>query len=89
MDCGTVAMTTVLSMYCTSFIWWEGVGILFTYRLKSTGETVHPVPLQPACHDVDVADWKNVWNVRQSRYEDMVFTSKMGRLGWLAFKGDL
>jgi hypothetical protein len=23
---------------------------------------------------VDVADWKDVWNVRQTRYEDMVFT---------------
>jgi hypothetical protein len=31
---------------------------------------------------VDVADWKVVWNVRQSRYEDMNLIRKDGTFGW-------
>jgi hypothetical protein len=46
----------------------------FTYRLKRSGGTIPPWAT-PAhmTRLVDVAVWKNVWNVRQSRYEDMVF----------------
>jgi hypothetical protein len=53
----------------------------FTYRLNSTGET--SPPWATTAHKprrVDVADWKDVWNVRQSRYEDMFFIRKDGKL---------
>jgi hypothetical protein len=47
----------------------------FTYRLKSTGETSPPCTTSARMlQDGDVADWKDVRNVRQSRYENMVFT---------------
>jgi hypothetical protein len=47
----------------------------FTYRLKSTGGTSPPwVTPARMSRQVDVADWKDVWIVQQSRYEDMVFT---------------
>jgi hypothetical protein len=47
----------------------------FAYRLNSTGET-SPSCATPARmpRHVDVAAWKDVWNVWQSRYKDMVFT---------------
>jgi hypothetical protein len=46
----------------------------FTYRLNSTGETSPPWATPARMPQrVDVADWKDVWIVRQSRYEDMVF----------------
>jgi hypothetical protein len=53
----------------------------FTYRLHSTGETSPPyaTPARMPRH-VDVANWKDVWNVRQSRYEDMVFTLPIERI---------
>jgi hypothetical protein len=37
----------------------------FTYRLNSTGETVHPGINQPACYDVYIWLTEDVWNVRQ------------------------
>jgi hypothetical protein len=47
----------------------------FTYRLKGTGETIPPwATAARMTRHVNVADWKGVWNVRQSRYEDTVFT---------------
>jgi hypothetical protein len=47
----------------------------FTYRLDSTGEAIPPwaTPAYMPLH-VEVADLKDVWNIQQSRYEDMVFT---------------
>jgi hypothetical protein len=49
----------------------------FTYRLNSTGKTSPPwaTPARMPRH-VDVTDWKDVWNVQQSMYEDMNFTRK-------------
>jgi hypothetical protein len=49
---------------------------MFTYRLKSTGKT-SPLLAAPArmVRRVDVADLKDVWNVRCLRYEDKVCTS--------------
>jgi hypothetical protein len=53
-----------LSVYCASSTWREGVGMSFTYRLDSTGETSQPwtAPARMP-RRVDVADWKDVWNV--------------------------
>jgi hypothetical protein len=47
----------------------------FTYRLKRRGETIPPCAT-PALMTrfVDVAVLKEVWNARQSSYEDMVLT---------------
>jgi hypothetical protein len=48
--------------------------MLFTFRLNSIEETSPPCATPARMpRRVDVADWKDVWNVRQSRYEDMVF----------------
>jgi hypothetical protein len=47
----------------------RGVDMSFTCRLNSTGETSPPWPTQAHMpRHVAMADWKDVWNVRQSRY---------------------
>jgi hypothetical protein len=57
------------------------VGMSFTYRLNSTGEMSPPWATSARMpRRVDVADSKDVWNVRQSRYENMVCTKKDGKL---------
>jgi hypothetical protein len=68
-------MRAVSSAYGANSTWRDGVGMSFTYRLNSTGVTSPPwaTPARMTRH-VDVADWKVVWNVRQSRHDDMIFT---------------
>jgi hypothetical protein len=52
-----------------------GVGMSFTYRLKRTGDTSPPWATPARMTElVYVADRKDVWNVRQSKYDDTVFT---------------
>jgi hypothetical protein len=55
------------------------MGMSFTYRLKCTGVAIPPLatPARMA-QRVDVADWKDVWNVRGSWYDDTVLPRKMG-----------
>jgi hypothetical protein len=61
-----VAARAVSYAYCTSSTCREGVRMSLTYSLKSAGET-SPTWAKPARmpRHVDVADWKDVWNVRQ------------------------
>jgi hypothetical protein len=52
----------------------------FTYRLNSQVETSPSwATLSHMIRSVDVAECKNVSNVRQSRYEDMHFTGLDGK----------
>jgi hypothetical protein len=68
-------------------MWREGVGMSFTYRLKSTRKTIPPwaTPARIPRHE-DVAYWKDVWNVRQSRCEDMLFTRQDGKIRVVSLK---
>jgi hypothetical protein len=46
----------------------------FTYKLNSTGKTSPHCATSDHVPHVEVAERKDVWNDRQSRYEDKVFT---------------
>jgi hypothetical protein len=56
------------------------MGMSFTYRLKSAGEK-SPLWVTAArmTRHVNVADWKDDWKVRQSRYDDTVPTRYDGK----------
>jgi hypothetical protein len=74
MFCGKWYESRVVRIQC-KFDEAEDEGMSFIYRLKRTVET-NPPWATPTCilRRVVVAGWKDVWNVLQSRYEDMVFT---------------
>jgi hypothetical protein len=58
-------MRAVSSAYSANSLWREGVCVSFTYRLKSTGETIQPWDkTSRMLRHMDVADLKDVWNVR-------------------------
>jgi hypothetical protein len=80
MDCRTWLREPCLP--CTALARRGGsVGMSFTYRLNSTWETSPPwaTPARMPRRE-DVAVWKDVWNVRQSRYKDMFCTKKDRKL---------
>jgi hypothetical protein len=59
-----VATRAVSSAYCGSWTWCEGVGMSIAYRLNSTGETSPARATSTLMtRRVDMADWKDVWNV--------------------------
>jgi hypothetical protein len=63
-----------------------GCGYVVCMQMKSTGET-SPLWATPArmTRRVDVADWKDVWNVRQSIYDDTVFTRRGAKFRTVSF----
>jgi hypothetical protein len=54
------------------------VGRVFTHRPKSTGETRTASATTARMTRVDLAVWKDVWNVRQLKYDDIVLSSWSG-----------
>jgi hypothetical protein len=66
-----VAVRAVSSAYHAVPAWPESVVVLFNYRLNST-EEMGPLPARMP-RRVGVAEWKDVWKVRQARFEVMVF----------------
>jgi hypothetical protein len=74
-DLRDMATTAVSSAYSARSTWREDVGKSFTCRLNATGE-ISPPWATPAhmLQRLGMADWKDIWNVQQWKYEDMVFT---------------
>jgi hypothetical protein len=75
-----VAVRDVSSTYRASSTWREvGVCRLHTDWTAHGGVSPPWATRARMQRRVDIADWKDVWNDRQSKYDDMVFTRQDGK----------